>query len=72
LFKQLKTDFSNNKSIILNNLAIGEKEDILEFNEYSWDAMNSFLTRAYGPATITEKYDVNVINIDKYCKDNNI
>ena len=71
-FKGLEKDFSSNKSIVLNNLAIGENEDILEFNEYSWDAMNSFLIRAYGTAEITEKYDVNVITVDKYCKDNNI
>jgi FkbM family methyltransferase len=71
-FKQLEKDFSYDKNITLNNLAVGDKETILEFNEYSWDAMNSFLVRAYGSAKIIEKYDVNVITIDKYCEDNNI
>ena len=71
-FKQIEKDFSSYKNIFLNNLAIGDKETTLSFNEYSWDAMNSFLERAYGSAKIIEKYDVNVITIDKYCKNNNI
>ena len=70
-FKQLENDFKSDK-IILNNLAVGEKEDVLKFNEYSWDALNSLLERAFTKAKIIEKYDVNVTTIDNYCKKNGI
>ncbi|WP_157804965.1 FkbM family methyltransferase [Confluentibacter lentus] len=71
-FEQLEDDFKNEKSIILNNIGISDKEGILEFNEYSWDAMNSFLQRAYGKAQILETYKVNVTTIDDYCDENQI
>jgi FkbM family methyltransferase len=71
-FKDLSLNFGNKRGIVLNNLAIGEKQSILKFNEYSWDAMNSFLERAYGTAQITESYDVNVTTVDDYCDKNKI
>lgn len=71
-FKDLILNFENEKDIVLNNLAIGDKESILQFNEYSWDAMNSFLNRAYGNAKIIETYDVNVTSVDDYCAKNKI
>lgn len=71
-FKQLENNFKKEKNIILNNIGISDKEGVLEFNEYSWDAMNSFLQRAYGQAQIIETYKVNVSTIDSYCDKNQI
>ena len=34
-FKDLYLKFGSQKSIVLNHLAIGEQEDVLQFNEYS-------------------------------------
>lgn len=70
-FKELSEKIKR-KNIHLNNLAIGESDTTLEFNEYSWDALNSLLERAYTSAEIVEKYDVNVTSIDNYCEKNNI
>lgn len=71
-YQELHENFKDDTKIHLNNLAIGDEETVLQFNEYSWDAMNSFLTRAYGKTTIIETYDVNVTTIDAYCLKNNI
>lgn len=71
-YQELVENFKNDAKIHLNNVAIGNEETVLQFNEYSWDAMNSFLTRAYGKTTIIETYDVNVTTIDTYCSKNNI
>ncbi|MBK5208341.1 MAG: FkbM family methyltransferase [Flavobacteriaceae bacterium] len=71
-FKDLKKNFSHDNCIVLNNLGIGDKRDVLELNEYSWDALNSFLKRAYGKAQIIETYQVNVTTIDDYAENNNI
>ena len=70
-FKQLETDFKD-KNIFLNNLGLADKEGVLEFNEYSWDALNSFLNRAQGKAQIIETYNVSVTTIDDYCVKNQI
>lgn len=71
-FADLEQKFSNDNTIRLNNKALGDTETVMQFNEYSWDAMNSFLTRAYGSAKIVETYDVNVTTIDAYCAENKI
>lgn len=71
-YNSLNAEFSTIKDFFLNNVAIGDKETVMQFNEYSWDALNSFLTRAYGSAKIIETYDVNVTTIDAYCLVNNI
>ncbi|WP_055435391.1 FkbM family methyltransferase [Lacinutrix algicola] len=71
-FEIIKKNIKTQKGINLNNLAVGDEVTKLEFNEYSWDAMNSFLERAYGSAKIVDKYLVDVITIDKYCEQNAI
>ena len=70
-FEFLKTIFKNN-SVSLHNLAIGSSSGELEFNEYSWSALNSLLKRAYGSAKILETYLVEVATIDEFCKNNAI
>lgn len=70
-FESLKSTFKN-KKISLHNLAIGSNSGQLEFNEYSWSALNSFLKRAYGSAKILETYLVEVTTIDEFCKNNAI
>lgn len=70
-FESLKIDFNSNK-INLHNLALGASCGNLEFNEYSWSALNSFLKRAYGTAKINETYLVEVLTIDAFCISNNI
>jgi FkbM family methyltransferase len=70
-FESLKASFKNN-NISLHNLAIGSSCSQLEFNEYSWSALNSLLKRAYGSAKILETYLVEVVTIDVFCKDNSV
>lgn len=68
--KALSNKFPSNVQI--ENAAIGNEKTILQFNEYSWSAMNSFLTRAFGQAKIIDTYDVNVETLDSFCKENSI
>lgn len=68
-FESLKVNFKNN-NLSLHNLAIGSSCGQLEFNEYSWSALNSLLKRAYGSAEILETYLVEVFTIDEFCKNN--
>ena len=71
-FRDLKNKFKNFDNIMLNNVAVAHEEGTLQFNEYSWDAMNSFLKRAYATAKIIESYDVKTTTIDAYCFKNKI
>ena len=66
-FDDLKGKFLES-NITLNNLGVSDESGFLEFNEYSWDAMNSFLKRAYGKTHIVETYKVEVTTIDSYAK----
>lgn len=68
-FETLIANFKEN-NISLHNLAIGSSCGYLEFNEYSWNALNSLLKRAYGTAKILETYLVEVVTIDEFCKNN--
>lgn len=70
-FETLKLNFKN-EHVSLHNLAVGSSNGQLEFNEYSWSALNSLLKRAYGSAKILETYLVNVVTVDDFCKDNDI
>ncbi|HEA28717.1 MAG TPA: FkbM family methyltransferase [Leeuwenhoekiella sp.] len=70
-FQELIRDFNSDK-IILNNFAVGDKNGISEFNEYSWDSLNSLLKRAYTKSKIVETYQVDVISVDNYCEKNKI
>jgi len=60
------------EQITLNNKALGEKEGIEEFHEYSWDALNSLLKRAFTKAKLVATYPVNVTTLDRYCEENQI
>ena len=71
-FKELSQKFENNEKLILNNLAVGAERGVLEFNEYSWSALNSFLKRAYSKSGIIDSYFVDIITVDDYCRKNNI
>jgi FkbM family methyltransferase len=66
-FNYLKENFEKNSNISLHNNAIGATSGNLEFNEYSWSALNSLLKRAYGNAKINETYLVEVVTIDSFC-----
>jgi FkbM family methyltransferase len=68
-FESLKANFKND-AIRFHNLAIGANCGQLEFNEYSWSALNSLLKRAYGSAEILETYLVEVLTIDAFCRNN--
>ena len=70
-FDDLKGKFLES-NITLNNLGVSDESGFLEFNEYSWDAMNSFLKRAYGKTHIVETYKVGVTTIDAYAQKNRI
>jgi len=69
--ESLKTNFKN-KNISLHNVAIGSNCGQLEFNEYSWSALNSFLKRAYGNAQILGTYLVDVLTVDDFCQNNEV
>jgi FkbM family methyltransferase len=68
-FESLKANFKSD-TISFHNLAMGSSCGQLEFNEYSWSALNSLLKRAYGGAEIMETYLVDVVTIDAFCKNN--
>jgi len=68
-FESLKTNFDST-NVSLHNLAVGSSCGHLEFNEYSWSALNSLLKRAYGTAKIMETYLVEVVTLDEFCKNN--
>lgn len=70
-FESLKASFKNN-NISLHNLVVGSSCSQLEFNEYSWSALNSLLKRAYGSAKILETYLVEVVMVDVFCEDNSV
>jgi FkbM family methyltransferase len=70
-FESLKANFKD-QNVSFHNLAIGSNCGQLEFNEYSWSALNSLLKRAYGSAKILETYLVEVTTIDEFCKNNEI
>jgi FkbM family methyltransferase len=71
-FQYLNEKFNQNKNVSLHNLAFGSVCGNLEFNEYSWSALNSLLKRAYGTAKIEETYLVEVLTIDAFCIANNV
>lgn len=70
-FETLKKN-SDTANVSLHNLAVGSASGHLEFNEYSWSDLNSFLKRAYGTATILETHWVEVVTVDAFCKKNSI
>lgn len=70
-FEDLKVKFSET-NVILNNMGVSDANGVLELNEYTWDALNSFLQRAYGTAQIVSTYKVAVTTLDDYVKKNNI
>lgn len=71
-FKKITQDYGNVEKIFLNNKAIGSEKGSLEFNEYSWSALNSFLKRAYTKSEINDTYFVDIISVDDYCRENDI
>lgn len=71
-FKELTKKFKNSEKLFLNNNAVGAEKGALEFNEYSWSALNSFLKRAYTKSEIVATYFVDIVAVDDYCSENNI
>lgn len=63
---------SSDKNISINNKAVGSGNGKIKFNDYSWSALNSILKRSFGTAQIIDTYDVDLISIDSFCKENNI
>lgn len=70
-FNSLKNKFVDT-NLSVHNFAVGSNSGNLEFNEYSWSALNSLLKRAYGTATILQTYIVEVITIDEFCRKNGV
>lgn len=65
--ENLKTE-----NVFLYHKAVGSENSFLEFNEYSWSALNSLLKRSFTQSKIEETYQVEVITVDSVCKDNQI
>ncbi len=59
-------------NVKINNSAVGEKIDSLDFHQYEWDALSSLLKRSFTSSKIKEVYKVPVISLDAYCGSNNI
>lgn len=70
--KSLKTKFGSLVNIVINANGLGEKVETKVFNEYSWDALNSFLIRSYGKSKIVASYPVQIDTLDNYCNNNKI
>ncbi len=83
----LKDKFRNNQNIIINNLAVGNKEENLEFNTYARRKASSFLkvkknskwlrdkirqTRIDKEKFTIETFNTKVITLDNYVKNNRI
>ena len=83
----LKDKFRNNQNIIINNLAVGNKEENLEFNTYARRKASSFLkvkkdskwlrdkirqTRVDKEKFTIETFNIKVITLDNYVKNNRI
>lgn len=68
-FESLQSNFESD-TVRFYNFAVGSSCGQLEFNEYSWSALNSLLKRAYGSATIVATYLVEVVTVDDFCKNN--
>lgn len=71
-FQKIRDKYANQEKINLFNCALGSHLGSLDFNEYSWSAMDSFLNRAYGTAEIRRTYLVEVSTVDEICATNNI
>jgi FkbM family methyltransferase len=71
-FKELSEKFGNKEGLVLNNVAVGAEEGTLEFNEYYWSALNSFLKRAYSKSGIIDTYFVDIVAVDDYCREKDI
>lgn len=71
-FKRITQDYGNVENVFLNNKAVGCEKGSLEFNEYSWSALNSFLKRAYTKSEIIDTYFVEIVSVDDYCSENDI
>ena len=70
VFRVLQESAKDLTNVTLNNCAVGEFPDTLEFMEYDESVMNSF----YKPdvqnwSKPAGSYPVNVVNIDGYCND---
>ena len=70
-FTILKNEF-NCRNTYIYNCAVGAIDGKINFNEYSWSALNSILKRAFGSAKIVDTYIVDLISIDSFCKNNKI
>lgn len=66
VFKYLTDNVKEVSNVICNQLALGNENTVMEFNEYSWSVLNSFLKRKYTTSQIVEKYNVDVITFDSY------
>jgi len=71
-FKKLESKYLQEKNIRIYNTAIGSEKGKLNFNQYTWSAMDSFLTRSYGTTEIADSYFVNITTVDDFCQENNI
>jgi len=70
-FKYIKENLKK-ENVFLYHKAVGSLNSFLEFNEYSWSALNSLLQRAFTKSTIQETYQVEVVTIDSVCSDQQI
>lgn len=83
LIKELKVIYSNDKTITLNNCAVGDINGKLKFNEYATSGISSFNKIISGTKWADERlgkkkekllkqFDSEIITLDNYCTKNNV
>ena len=71
-FGIMKGKFNDNKSIYLNNVAVGSKKEIKKFNQIKGGGRSSFFKSTVDNLSDQTQIDVQVITIDEYVNKNNI
>jgi FkbM family methyltransferase len=72
-FNELKRKFTGNRSLHLENIALGSNEEVKEFFENTFSTMSSFLHLGKeGWGEVIEKTKIKLTSIDQFCKKENI
>jgi len=66
VFKYLIENVKKFPDVICNQIALGSEVSISQFNEYSWNVLNSFFKRKYTTSQIVETYPVEITKLDLY------
>lgn len=68
----LTKKYGEYENIIVNPIGLGLRKESMNFHEYSWDSLSSFLKRTYGKSQIIRSYETEIDTLDNYCQNNEI